>query len=232
MPLLSDYPGMTRALWRAARLEDYLHDLPFLSTVENIRGITVRQLTPRMCGLLLFAQSPFLYKCVMRTPVDVALFLWIVSPEYKPSQKAADTYMADLKIFPDIQPFCRGIDRYLDRAFVDQPPVSSGSSAAPIFPVAYQASIVHPLAASYGWPQEVLDAQGQPIPGLGILDKPIAQLYQFIKLIRYHNDLNGSIPSFTPYQDKVRSRIVRRWRNKAADMGIPVEELIATHKAA
>src|SRR5687768_11564646 len=96
--LLSKYPGMGRAMARAAQLEDFLHDLPFLATLENIRGVSVRQLTARMCGLLLFVRSPFLYKGAVRRPQDVAQFLWIVSPDYKPDQKAADRYMKKLPL--------------------------------------------------------------------------------------------------------------------------------------
>lgn len=225
--LLSSYPGYTRAIARAAQLEDFLRDLPFLSTLEKIRGLSVRQLTPRMCGLLLFARSPFMWKGAERRADDVAQFLWIVSLKYKPDQKAADRFMRALpfiqatregKLFPVFQVFRRAIDRYIDRAFIDQPALSANSTT--IFPVAYQAAIVHPLARAYRWDQE------------RILDTPCAQLYQFLKLIRRESStVTGElgIPVFYPYQDRARRRIVMKWHRRAHALGISVEDCVALH---
>jgi hypothetical protein len=224
--LLSDYPGYNRSIARCAQIEDFLHDLPFLSTEEKIRGIKVKQLTPRMCGLLLFARSPFMYKGAVRGAADVARFLWIVSPGYKPDQKKADRFMRSLpliaatragKLFPVFRAFERAIDRYIDRAFIDQPAMCDGST---VFPVAYQAAIIHPIARAYAWEPD------------RILDTPVAQLYQFLKLIqRERGGIAGEmgVPSFYPYQDRARRRIVMRWHRRAHQMGISVEDCVALH---
>lgn len=218
----SKYPGYTRAIARAAELEDYLHELPFLSALEKIRGISVRQLTPRMCGLLLLARSPFMYKNADRRPSDVAQFLWVVSLNYKPDQRAADRFMKKLpliqatregNLFPVFRTFERAIDRYVDRAFIDQPALCATSGT--VFPIAYEAAVIHPLARAYHW-----DADR-------IRDTPCAQLYQFLKLIRrdsYTHEGLG-IPTFYPYQDRVRRRIIMRWRRRAwvAGFGDDVE---------
>lgn len=212
--LHSLYPGMSRALGRAAQLEDFLHDLPFLSTLEKIRGISVRQLTPRMCGLLLFARSPFMYKGAERQADDVARFLWIVSPDYKADQKAADRFMRKLpliqatregKLFPVFRAFCRAIDRYIDRAFIDQPALCEASTT--LFPIAYEMAIIHPIAHYYHCPP----------PFDAIRDTPCALLYQSLKLIRRESMSHEGmgIPAFTPYQDKVRRRIIFKWRRRA-----------------
>jgi hypothetical protein len=223
--LLADYPGYTRAIARAAQLEELLHDLPFLSALEKIRGISVRQLTPRMCGLLLFARSTFMYKGAVRGVDDVARFLWIVSPDYKPDQKAADRFMRKLpliaatregKLYPVFRAFERAIDRYVDRAFIDQPAMCANS--ATVFPVAYQAAIVHPIARAYHWDEE------------RILDTPIARLYQFLKLIqRERGAIAGELgtPAFYPYQDRIRRRIVMRWHRRAQALGVSVEDCVA-----
>lgn len=230
--LLAKYPGYTRAIAKAAQLENFLNDLPFLATLEKIRGITVKQLTPRMCGLLLFVRSPFLYKGAVRAPDDVARFLWIVSLDYKSDQKAADRWMHDLPLIPATRKgmlapvfhaFCRAIDRYVDRAFIDQPALCE--SSATIFPVAYQAIIIDPIAREYGWTREE------------ILDTPIAQLYQYLQIIRRRAGAVAGemgIPVFSPYQDKVRRRIIMRWRRRAytAGYGDNVEAYIDSLKEA
>lgn len=230
--LLDRYPGYNRAMARAAQIEDYLHDLPFLATLQKIRGISVRQLTPRMCGLLLFVRSPFLYKAAERRVDDVARFLWIVSPDYKPDQKAADRYMRRLplisatrkgELYPVFRSFCRAIDRYLDRAFIDQPP-QMASSNGPLFPVAYEAAIIHPIARAYHW-----DADR-------VLDTPIAQVYQFLKLIQRERVTSEGmgVPAFTPFQDRMRRRIVLKWRRRAfaAGFGADVEAYLNSIGAA
>jgi hypothetical protein len=226
--LLTDYPGYERASQRARQLEDYLRDLPFLFSLDTIRGVTVRQLTPRMCGLLLFARSPFLYKGATRRPDDVARFLWVVSPEYKPDQAAADAYMKSIplikatregRLFPVFNSFCRAIGRYIDRAFFDQPP--SAAESGPIFPVAYQTAIIHPIARGYSWPAE------------RILDMPVAQLYQLLKCIQRERSAAAGmgIPVFSPYQDKVDRRIILRWHRRAHAAGMSVEDYVAQFKA-
>lgn len=213
--LLSKYPGYERAMARASQIEDLLHDLPLLSALEKIRGISVKQLTPRMCGLLLFVRSPFMYRGLDRRPQDVAQFLWIVSPQYKADQKAADRFMRSLplisatregKLFPVFNAFCRAIDRYLDRAFIDQPALCAAS--ATVFPVAYELAIIHPIATAYNCPP----------PFDAIRDTPCALLYQSLKLIRRDRGAIAGelgIPSFTPYQDKIRRRISMKWRRRA-----------------
>lgn len=227
--LLSAYPGYTRAITRAAQLEDFLRDLPFLSTLEKIRGISVRQLTPRMCGLLLFARSPFMWKGIERSVDDVAQFLWIVSTKYKPDQRAADRFMRSLpfiqatrhgKLFPVFQVFCRAIDRYLDRAFIDQPAMSANTST--VFPIAYEMAIIHPIARAYHCAP----------PFDAIRDTPCALLYQSLKLIRRESSTIAGelgIPTFYPYQDKVRRRIVLKWHRRAYALGISVEDCVALH---
>lgn len=222
------YPCMTRSLAKAAQIDDLLHDLPFLFPLGKIRGITVRQLTPRMCGLLLFVRSPFMYRGATRRPQDVAQFLWIVSPKYREDQKSADRFMKNLplipatregKLFPVFTMFCRAIDRYLDHAFIDEPATSPGS--ATVFPVAYQPAIIHPIALAYNWEAE------------RVLDLPIAQLYQFLKLIRRDRAaMAGEImpPAFgSTYQDKVRRRIVLKWHRRAHALGVTVEEAVELH---
>lgn|GEM_PF-3247166 len=226
--LLSDYPGYSRAIARAAQLEDFLHTLPFLSALEKIRGISVRQLTPRMCGLLLFVRSPFMYPGAPRGAGDVAQFLWIVSPGYKPDQKAADRFMKKLpfieatrhgKLYPVFAAFCRAIERYIDRAFIDQPALCEASTT--VFPIAYEMAIIHPIARAYHCPP----------PFDAIRDTPCALLYQSLKLIRRdsHAHEGMGIPAFTPYQDRVRRRIVMKWHRRAHALGISVADCIALH---
>jgi hypothetical protein len=77
-------------------------------------------------------------------------------------------------------PALREIDAYLDAALFDRP---SGGDSTARPDVSFAAALVDEIASNYGWPDEVLDARGQPVWNAGILDKPLARLCQYRRRI-------------------------------------------------
>lgn len=185
--LLKDLPGYEQAVGRALEREESVRALPFLPRSALIAGVPVLALTPRHFALLYAVRSPL--ACGRGGDFDDCLqFLWIASPDYlTPSAQitAADvrqTFRAWLaRRWPRLRrrklaPLNRAIRRHLDDALFDRAS-GGGSDERPIAHLC--ASLVDEFAAAYGWLPEVLDSRGQPIPGAGILDMPLAALFQY-----------------------------------------------------
>ncbi|MES2568566.1 MAG: hypothetical protein V4710_00755, partial [Verrucomicrobiota bacterium] len=182
-------------------------DVAMLGLPIEIAGVTVRQITIRDLLILLHSRSPFLTGAEVQ-PEDVAVILHLLSPGFDPSPEARAKTMETIA---DV-PFVRARDQLhalIDATFSDRP-ATSGPDRAAI--VSFAASMVHPIAAAYGWPDEVLDAKGKPIQGAGILDKPIARIYQYFRLIQ--QDADPSVKFINPASDKARRLAVAAWRKK------------------
>ena len=182
--LLKDYPGYTKAVADAAATEARMRRLPFFPHVAEICGLPVRAFTPRHFLLLDEAASPLL-SGRRANREHLAQFLWIVSAEFvipSPSLPLAavremrQTFAArlwDTVVFAEAR---AGIHEYLDAAFFDVSPKGEPAERAPLTSMA--ASLIDEFGAEYGWLPEVLDDRGQPIPGRGTLDMPLAWLIQ------------------------------------------------------
>jgi hypothetical protein len=223
--ILSDYPGYERGRARMRRVEDVLRTFALTRLPERINGIEVRQLTPRMLDLLVLTNSIFLVPRETRRKFnvralaeEVAQFLWIVSLKnpLDGSKPPADFYASLRPDEPEyFQRFYRAIDRYMDRALLDRPAAAIGGR---IVSTAFSVAIVHRIAAAYGWEDEVFDTKGRrPIPFKGILDKPIARLYQHTRWIELDN--NPSAPIFSRFQDAFTKRTIIKWRARAVADG-------------
>jgi hypothetical protein len=222
--VLTDYPGYERGLARMRRVEDVLRTFALTRLPEKINGIEVRQLTPRMLDLLVLTNSIFLVPRETRhavgvaaLPEEVAQFLWIVSLQNPLNgRNPPKGFFASLR--PDehdyFQRFYRTIDRYMDRALLDRPAAAVGGR---IVSTAFSVAIVHRIAAGYGWPAEVADAKGRPVQFAGILDMPIARLYQYTRWL--HVDADPSAPIFSRFQDAFRKRKIIKWRARAVADG-------------
>lgn len=177
---------------------------------------------------------------------EVAQFLWIVSLENPlDGSKPPAGFFASLR--PDepeyFQRFYRAIDRYMDRALLDRP---AGAVGGRIVSTSFSVAIVHRIAAAYGWPAEVMEHFGNsksqapsskqnqksntasparteirnlasPVPFAGILDTPIARLYQYARWI--HLDIDPSAPIFSRFQDAFTKRTILKWRARAVADG-------------
>lgn len=201
--------SLPRAIGRAKRIEDKLRDVAFLSVREEINGVEVNQLTLRHLTILFYIQSPFLFGGIRKIE-DVGTFLWIVSPHYCVHDKPVpltrrerffywlhrkhvptmrEAFLSQLVCHPKWQLFYRAIDRYLDRALMDKPPMTSGGTR---MATSFAAGIIDRIAAAYGWRDEA------------ILDTPMSRIYQLMKWIEVRG--NPKTPQFNPLRDRITQR--------------------------
>lgn len=186
-----------RAIAKARRIESGLRDMAFLPVLEEIAGVPVKQLTLRHLLILLAVRSPFLFGA-FRGPEDVALFLWVVSPQYNRRNLGRGDFLQSIAALP-YATTTRAIERYIDRSLMDRPPTVS--SARPVIGASFVASLVTRIAEAFGWDDEV------------ILDKPIARLYQYLGVLRAES--NPKAPQFHPFSDRIRGRMLARRNNQS-----------------
>jgi hypothetical protein len=188
-------------------------------------------------------------------PEDVAQFLWIVSPGNPlDSSPPPKNFFANLR--PDepayFRQFYRAIDRYFDRAMLDRP---AGAIGGRVVSTSFTASVVNRIAGAYGWPAEVFSTPpapartprtrtrapapararahdrlpSRPIPDAGILDMPIARLFQYWRWISV--DRNPETPLFSRFQDSFRKRTILKWRARAVAAGFGADITTADVRA-
>lgn len=203
---------LNRALARAKRIEEKLRERAFLPVGEEINGVDVKQFTLRKLTILFQFRSPFLYGGI-REIEDVGQFLWIVSPHYSTEAQeiplpwwrrrwarwrghriptVREAYMAQVVMHPNWHLFYRAIDRYIERAFMDTPPSSSGGKS---IGACYAAAMIHRIACTYHWEMDK------------ILDTPVAALFQLLKWIEVMH--NPNVPQFNPLQDRIKARLMK-----------------------
>ena len=188
--LLKDIPGLAEKLADARRREAELRDLPFLGVDLDIGGVAVKQITPRHWLYLDAAGVPFFCAEAMN-PVHVALFLWILSPKFRPGDIAArDAFLLEI-VNVDYAAAVKAIGEFVDDAFLDRPE-GGGSSSAPT--TSYVAAIIDMIATGgYTWTKDV------------ILDTPFAELFQYIR--RIEQRLYG-VPLINRFTDRARREAV------------------------
>lgn len=198
MPKISlhqDIPGYAQAALR----ENELRAVPFLGLPEHIGGVPAAPLTLRRVQWLTFCRSPFLLKLdaeALEAKPDIAadtlLFLWIVSPEFKPGNlRARDRFfdrhrhVLKLKALTVIQD---ALD-YVQEAFLD------AGDDTPDYSRSYYSSaaaVVGFFHRHYGLPIDVWDnswvrrlsrkLSGQP----NALDIPLRIAFQLIRVHQKH----------------------------------------------
>lgn len=160
---LKDVPGLTEAISK----ESFLRDVSFLPVTESICGVPVQPLTYFHMTLLRVARSPFLSGRKV-TAGDLAVFLWVVSPEYNPSSRWRQWRFARGIRNINARQAVDEIQEYLEEAFADSPGSSGGRS------ISYYSSmvgLVDILASQYGWSER------------DILHLPLKRGYQYLKAI-------------------------------------------------
>ena len=213
--LLSKIPGLTKAVAKAAAIEDTIRRRAFLPHVTTLCGLAVRPFTPRHFLFLDEARSPFLSGHIPG-PEHVGIFLWLVSTDFVlPSpqiplsnvRQRRHAFTQRIGRIPFIKALTE-IGAYLDEALLDRP--GGGGGDDPI--ASFAAVLVDDIAAAYGWQDEILDADGQPVHGAGILDKPIARLCQYRRLI-WRRDC-PSMPVTNRLCDTARRKAVENYLEK------------------
>lgn len=193
-------------LARAKRIEDAIREKALLPVNDEINGIEVRQFNLEHWLILSKVSSPFLFQDRLVTPVDVGLFLWIVSPHYDPrSFGTAWGLLARIKRYfatrkrrlflrmvvrqPHWINFEPRIRKYLKRAFMDRPASSSDGKA---ISAGLGASMIHRIAYVYKWSREE------------IRQMPLAEAFQYLNWNAAH------LPQFNSVQDAVKNRLMNR----------------------
>lgn len=160
-------PGYTEA--RDA--EQANRDLAFLGMPIPLCGVIVRQFNLNHLILLGNCGNAFITHDKAPQPEDVAQFLWIVSKDYGTDPKARTKFVKGLRKLKYLKSV-EEIREYLNGAFQDAP---QGGSAGKQY-TADCAWIVEIMAHEYGWDDE------------SIMQKPIARLFQYLRLIHKRND--------------------------------------------
>ena len=197
---LDKIPGYQRALELGAELEEKLRGSVFLPVQEKICGIEVLPLTLRIVRRLRTVRSPFI--CGGRGGIgagDILVFLWAVSPGYffrtKKAREKAKAKLIDRARAISYRQAVRGIRRYLFYASMDRPPAPRSKSGASF--VAFEAAMIHRIAAAYGWDDEA------------ILDKPLRRLYQYLTMIRIATDPKAK--TFNPIVARVTRPLKKKY---------------------
>lgn len=165
----SEIPGYLEAVEK----EQTGRDLAFLPFGVPLCGITVRQLTARHVILLRNCGNAFF--CGRDPgPEDVAMFLWFVSEEYCLDRKKRNEFIAAHLRKLKFAAAVKAIADFIADSF-DSAPASAGSSQIKNYTSAV-AVLIDVLAREYGWDDEA------------ILEKPIARLHQYIRLILKRNN--------------------------------------------
>lgn len=172
-------------------MEQEIRDSAFLDINEDISGIPVKPLTIDHLIILDAVKSPFTVYGKEVTPEQIAIFLWIVSPQFRvfsddPKQCRIDqavhrAYIKSLRKVKFDEVFA-GIMAYLDAAFFDRPKGGSISKASYCSWIASIVSIVHEKT---GWPPEK------------VRSIPLKQVWQFVRAATTGTQFNPS--------DRIRS---------------------------
>jgi len=137
----------------------------WLNLTTEISGVEVRQMTLNHFFLLDGIESPFL-KNRSFTPGDLGVFLWILSPDYKPCDKARNQFIKSI-VNVNIAEAVNDISDYLTATFQDAETSEDNSKKYANF-IAY---MVDMFAREYGWQTDY------------ILNLPMRQIYQLATAI-------------------------------------------------
>lgn len=171
MILVNELPGANELLDRMVSVRNRA----FLAIPHTICGVDALPLTLGHLQILDAIQSPFITRARDITSADIAQFLWIVSPGWRPPDTFIDRWRQDRFIKHSRKlPFVEAasaIGEYLDDAFLDAPPQTGGDGPRKAPSVSFTASLVHCIASAYGWTRSE------------IATIPMAEIWQYIKII-------------------------------------------------
>lgn len=137
----------------------------WLNLTTEIAGVEVCQMTLHHFFLLDGIESPFI-KNKAFSPGDLGVFLWILSPDYKPCLKARSIFIKKI-VSINIPKATQDINTYLTATFQDAETSEEESKKYANF-IAY---MVDMFAREYGWQTDY------------ILNLPMRQIYQLATAI-------------------------------------------------
>lgn len=164
-------PNQIPGYAEAREAEQANRDLAFLNFPMPLCGVLVRQFSLKHLIILGNCGNPFVTGGAAPSPEQIAQFLWVVSDEYAPDQKKMKKFAAGLGSLKYMQAI-KDITGYLEAAFQDAPSSGGGGKLY----TASCAALVETIAHEFGWDDEQ------------IMNKPVARLFQYIRLIRKRHD--------------------------------------------
>ncbi len=189
--LLEDIPGYREEIEKARSLEAELRERAFLGVRREVCGVDVCDITPRRLSYLLAVDCAFISGGRI-SPEDVALFLWVLSPKFKPGSKWRRwLFVRGLRSLP-FERCVREICEFVDDQFMDSPSGGGGEAY-----VSFQASLVNVVASEYGWSERA------------VMDCPIPRLYQYLRAIQRNHDPRAIL--FNHRADRARANAIRKY---------------------
>ena len=189
----------------AVEMEEANRDLALFDTVP-ICGLSCKPMSVRSWVLLRQMGDRFVTGSSMPTPEDIAVFLWIHSPEYRLDEKFRIKWVKR-----HIRPLFKShgvgwcidqINRHIERSFQD----SMGGGGGGKSYINSAAGVVDLIASQYGWTDQ------------HILDMPLARIFLFQRaIIMRHNPKkpmsNGSDRVLSDYMVQRQAEFDIRNRN-------------------
>lgn len=169
-----------------------------LNLNTRICGVEIRQMTLRHLIILEGIDSPLLCN---RTPLpeQVVQFLWVLSPKFSKSDLKLSRFIESARVIPYGEAVVQ-IRRFISDTFQDSPP-SSGIRKWDPPQVSFAASMIYILTTVLHWSREV------------ILDLPLKEAFQYLKLHRMSNSTGPAAAGFNP-SDAVKWRHIRAVREQ------------------
>ena len=180
-------PGLAEAQAEESAAREHA----FLPVRETICGIEVDGFAPLHFTILDAAQSPFV-RGGLPTALDVAVFLWVVSPCYAPQNRFDRWRFLRRVRGVDYAAAVKAIRNYVDASLSDSP---GGGGEPRIAYWSAMAGLVDLIASEYHWSEEQ------------IMRTPFRRLMQYARCIRARHDDKAVF--FNPRSDAVIAEFQR-----------------------
>ena len=163
---LDHIPGYREAVTEERRRRERA----WIGLVDDIGDVPIAPLTLRRFVTLAVLGNAYVTAGKAPTVADTVQLLWICSTDYRPDQRAFETWAARTMKKAPIVRLVAGIEAYLAAAFFD---ANGSDGAAPSTTPAWgwPAAWVDQFAREYGWTVDQ------------VMDTPIAQLFQLERLL-------------------------------------------------
>jgi hypothetical protein len=196
---LDDIPGVKEAVAKARNEQFRTRQDGWLELLHDICGIKIRTMTVCDYVLLERERSPFINRCEP-TEKDLALFLWILSPQFKPGKsKRIAAFLHGRKVH---RLFCKDIPRtsepaviacfkYIDKMFADAPPTIKGGAESSL---TYLTGWFDTLQSEYHCSEADVWAIGVP------------KMFQKLNAIMHRK--NPNLPNFNQRTDRIKQEIL------------------------
>jgi hypothetical protein len=187
-------PGYQAALEREA----LVRDASFLPVTETVAGFECVPMTLRHFITLRMMRSPFLFGTTP-SPEDIAAFLWLLSPAYKPGTSLRTRWnrrrlivktAAKLSTATGAAKLVHAIRDYVEDSLQDMQPIGEPVGCVHVAHFSDAAAMCASFGREFGWAEEA------------ILQMPMKRLLQYTKEMRTAH--GGKTPLCNP-SDRVRS---------------------------